>query len=232
VFIGGYFYDPFYGPYPWWRPGPYRYYPVYDYRAELKVKAVPREAAVYVDGYYAGIADDFDGMFQHLLLPPGGHSIALYLEGFRTVRHNLYLRPASTLTLHEQLLRLPPGVRSEPPDLAPPLPPPPYGSYRAPRTAPPPALPPPPPPSAEDEEDGVQALGFGTVDIRIQPLDAVLTVDDQAWTTSEPGHFVLQLANGVHRVAVTKVGHHSYATTVTVREGVTTPLNVSLPPER
>src|ERR1700736_7068656 len=32
VFIGGYFYDPFFGPYPWWGPGayPYPYFPVYD----------------------------------------------------------------------------------------------------------------------------------------------------------------------------------------------------------
>src|SRR5438477_10103944 len=35
VFIGGYFYDPFFGPYPWWGPGTYGYpyFPVYDDRA-------------------------------------------------------------------------------------------------------------------------------------------------------------------------------------------------------
>src|SRR6266542_229436 len=75
VFIGGYFYDPFFGPYPWWGPGAYAYpyVPVYDDRAQVRVLATPKEAAVYVDGYYAGIVDDFDGMLQSLPLSPGGH---------------------------------------------------------------------------------------------------------------------------------------------------------------
>ncbi len=75
VFIGGYFYDPFFGPYPWWpRPlHPYWHYPPYDLRAELRVECRDRAAAVYVDAFYAGIVDDFDGNFQRLPLPPGGH---------------------------------------------------------------------------------------------------------------------------------------------------------------
>ena len=39
VFIGGYFYDPFFGPYPWWARAdyPYPYYPTYyDNRAVLR----------------------------------------------------------------------------------------------------------------------------------------------------------------------------------------------------
>ena len=54
VFVGGYFYDPFFGPYPWWpHPAyPYRYYPIYDDRAIARVIATPKDAAVYVDGFY------------------------------------------------------------------------------------------------------------------------------------------------------------------------------------
>src|SRR5687767_8511365 len=54
VFIGGYFYAPFFGPYPWWARTayPYWYFPVYDRRAELRISAKPEEAAVYVDGFY------------------------------------------------------------------------------------------------------------------------------------------------------------------------------------
>ena len=37
----------------------------------------PRDAAVYVDGYYAGIVDDFDGVFQRLTLEVGPHRIEL-----------------------------------------------------------------------------------------------------------------------------------------------------------
>jgi hypothetical protein len=80
VFIGGYFYDPFFGPYPWWpRPWyPHPYSPYYDMRAFLRLDVKPRNASVYVDGYYAGIVDDFDGIMQSLPLPPGGHEITLY----------------------------------------------------------------------------------------------------------------------------------------------------------
>jgi hypothetical protein len=93
VFIGGYFYDPVFGPYPWWGPGAYSYpyFPVYDDSARVRLSVTPKEAAVYVDGYYAGIVDDFDGVFQSLPLSPGGHEIAVYLEGYRTVHQSLYL---------------------------------------------------------------------------------------------------------------------------------------------
>src|SRR5687768_16633999 len=68
VFVGGYFYDPFFGAYPWWSRAayPYRYHPVLDERAEVRVLVTPADAAVYVDGYYAGVVDDFDGILQRL----------------------------------------------------------------------------------------------------------------------------------------------------------------------
>ncbi len=139
VFIGGYFYNPRYGQYPWWLPGSYhhRYYPVYDRRAEIRIVSAPREAAVYVDGFYAGIVDDFDGIFQRLPVTPGRHDVTLYLPGYWTVSEYVYVGPGTTLTLRMVMGRLPAGVASEPPLLAPPLPPPPPGSYRSPATAPP-----------------------------------------------------------------------------------------------
>jgi len=73
VFVGGYFYDPMFGPYPWWSRTtyPYWYFPVYDRRADVRIQVTPKEAGVYVDGFYAGVVDDFDGVFQTLPLPPG-----------------------------------------------------------------------------------------------------------------------------------------------------------------
>jgi hypothetical protein len=149
VFIGGYFYDPFFGPYPWWSRGayPYTYYPVYDNRAVVRVIATPKDAAVYVDGFYAGTVHDFNDWFQGLPVPPGGHEIVLYLDGYRTVRDRLYVAPGSTVKLHRTMQPLPPGVTSEPPLVAPPLPAPPPGTYMTPRTAAP--APPWPPAYAE-----------------------------------------------------------------------------------
>jgi hypothetical protein len=192
VFIGGYFYDPIFGPYPWWthHTYPYWYFPVYDNRAELRVMVTPRMAAVYIDGFYAGVVDDFDGIFQPLHLPPGGHQIALYMEGFRTVYHNVYLQPGSTLKLRDTLEPLPRGVRSEPPPVAPPVPPPPDGSYRSPRTP----SPFPPQPPAQAPSPTKQAEGFGTLEIRVQPAGADVTIDGERWLSSDEGQYVLQVA--------------------------------------
>ncbi|MCC7181651.1 MAG: PEGA domain-containing protein [Acidobacteria bacterium] len=227
VFVGGYFYDPVFGPYPWWRwpDYPYRYYPVYDDRAQLHIKVTPnaaKVAAVFVDGFYAGIVDDFDGVFQDLPLPPGGHSIVLYLEGYQTVRRNLYLPPRSSYTLREAMLLLPPGERSMSPDMAPALPPPPAGSYSLPPT--PPALPAPPAPAATT----AQAPGYGTLDLYVQPSGAEVTIDGQRWVSSAAGHFVVQLSVGTHRIEASRPGHRPYAGDVVIRDGEQTPLNVSL----
>src|SRR5262245_22712637 len=37
----------------------------------LRLEVKPREAEVYIDGYYAGTVDDFDGTFQRLRVVPG-----------------------------------------------------------------------------------------------------------------------------------------------------------------
>jgi hypothetical protein len=148
VFIGGYFYDPVFGPYPWWpRPAyPFDYYPVYDPRAVVRVIAEPKDAEVYVDGFYAGTVHDFNDWFQGLPLPPGGHEIALYLEGYRTTTDRLYLSSGSTVKLRRTLDRLRAGETSQRPMVAPPVPPPPHGSFVPPHTPRPPRLDDPRPP--------------------------------------------------------------------------------------
>jgi hypothetical protein len=57
VFVGGYFYDPLFGPYPWWPrpPYPYTYCPVYDNRAVLRVLATQENAAAPDRGRQRGI---------------------------------------------------------------------------------------------------------------------------------------------------------------------------------
>src|SRR5262245_48645054 len=70
-----FFYDPLFLPYQWGPYPPYGYPRVYDNTASVRVQVKPKEAEVYVDGYYAGLVDDFDGIFQRLHLPPGPHDI-------------------------------------------------------------------------------------------------------------------------------------------------------------
>lgn len=226
VFIGGYFYDPFFGPYPWWPRTAYShwYFPVYDMRAEVRLRVEPEaaeDAAVYVDGFYAGVVDDFNGVFQSLPLTPGGHTVVLYLAGYRTARHNFYLSPGSSFTVRATMEALPAGETSEPPDLAPPVPAPPAGTYRTPVTPP---RRPAPAPAARPAE----AVGFGTLDIFVQPTSAAVTIDGQQWVTSDEGHFVVQVPAGRHRVEVSKSGYRKFVTDAEIAEGQTFPLNVSL----
>jgi hypothetical protein len=81
---------------------------------DLKTEVKPKQTEVYVDGYYAGIADDYDGAFQRLHTSPGGHAITLRLEGYRTVTQNIYVRPDSTSKLKATMEKLAPGEVSEP----------------------------------------------------------------------------------------------------------------------
>ena len=53
------------------------------YTGFLRLKVRPRDAQVYVDGYYVGIVDEFDGVFQRLRLEKGPHQIE--------IRHPAYL---------------------------------------------------------------------------------------------------------------------------------------------
>jgi PEGA domain len=110
-----YFYDPFRGPYPYFGYGTYPVGapPVGD----VRVLASPTQAEVYVDGYFAGVVDDFNGILQRLHTTAGGHTITLHLEGYRTVTQNIYVTPDSTVKLQVTMDRLQPGEQSDPPPL-------------------------------------------------------------------------------------------------------------------
>lgn len=225
VFVGGYFYDPFYGPYPWWpRAAHPWYFPDFENRADVRIIATPKEAAVYVDGFYAGIVDDFDGFFQALPLLAGGHQIVLFLEGYRTVRDNVYLRPGSTLKLTHTMERLPVGEPSEPPPLVPAVPPPPAGTYITPRTTRQPPVPLEPTESAE----APAAVMLGTLDLCVEPASADVEIDGERWVSTEQGHYVVAIRPGQHRVEVFEDGHRRFSIEVRVREGETTPLDINL----
>jgi hypothetical protein len=113
---------------------------------------------------------------------------------------------------------------SEPPTLAPPLPPPPRGSYRQPRTAPP--LTPPSVPTAPTSP--AYAAGFGTLEMRVLPAGAHVTIDGQVWQSADGRRFVIEVSVGRHHVEAYLEGYRRFSTDVEVREGEITPLNVSL----
>jgi hypothetical protein len=94
----GYPYGPAYGPWPyapWQVSGP-------DIGG-VRLKMSPRDAQVFVDGYYAGIVDDFDGTFQSLRLDSGGHKIEIHMPGFQDFELDVHVQPGRTITVGENL---------------------------------------------------------------------------------------------------------------------------------
>jgi len=110
IVIGGGIVDPLF-----WRPYPYWGYPfyydavpyAYNSTGSLKTDVFPKETAIFIDGYYAGTARDFDGAFTRLHTAPGNHTITLELPGYRTVSENIYVPPDFTYTLRETMQPMP-----------------------------------------------------------------------------------------------------------------------------
>jgi hypothetical protein len=69
----------------------------------LRLKMRPREAEVFVDGFYAGVVNEFDGIFQSLRLAPGGHKIEVRMPGYETMAFDVHIQPDRTLTWEERL---------------------------------------------------------------------------------------------------------------------------------
>jgi hypothetical protein len=93
----GFAYDPF-----WYGPGwtyygyPYPYIVPSENSGGLRLEITPKTAQVFVDGNYAGVVDDFNGHFQHLDLPPGGHRIDVRQPGFQPLTFQVYIQPGHT----------------------------------------------------------------------------------------------------------------------------------------
>jgi hypothetical protein len=110
----------YYGyPYAYGGYGGYYGYPGYAYRGYgyplppagydygsgdadggVKIQGAPPDAQVFADGYYVGIADDFDGALQHLNLTAGAHSIEIRMPGQPPVGFDVNVQPGRTVTIH------------------------------------------------------------------------------------------------------------------------------------
>jgi hypothetical protein len=176
----------------------------------------PSEARVYVDGYYAGIVDDYDGLFQRLNVAPGRHEITLKLEGYQTHRMKVYVAPNSTLKLHytmqkgtgetvEDLVGNAPEARGERD----------RGDERW---------------SARERQERDElsvAGGAGKLKLEVRPGDASVYVDGAFRGTGREAS-TLQLPAGRHRVEVVRPGYRTIERDVEVTPGETTDLSVDL----
>ena len=68
----------------------------YSYRAfrdtgSLRLKIKPRDAKVYIDGYYVGLVDSFDGLFQKLGIDSGGHRVEIRADGYEPLQFEVLI---------------------------------------------------------------------------------------------------------------------------------------------
>jgi hypothetical protein len=119
----GHYYDPYYfhlgylAYSPWgWLPAFYGYpyaYAAGNYQAQgydigrVKLKVKPRDAEVFVDGYYAGTVDDFDGMMQSLRLDSGSYRIEIRKPGFETLVFDVRVQSDRTITYRSEMKPIP-----------------------------------------------------------------------------------------------------------------------------
>ena len=220
-----YYYDPFFwgSPYGYWQYPPYYGYARYDLTGAARLQVTPKQTQIFVDGYFVGTADKFDGTFQRLRVEAGEHELEFYLDGYRTAKQPVLFRREGTITIKHVMEPVAAGEASErptpiePPQTAEssnPAPPAGYRGRPADRT----------PPRARDQRDD-----FGTLVIRVQPADAQILIDGERWDASEGGcRLSVELADGPHRIEVRRDGYRPYTANVRISRGQTETLNVSL----
>ena len=179
---------------------------------------------MFIDGHLVGTVDDFDGWAQRLNVAPGEHELTVFLKGYQTYRENVLFRPGATLRVEHVMQPLAAGQ----PEDARPVP------SRTPRSRsssdayPPPDLQRQPDVRVPSPRRGAESGEYGSLSMRVQPLDAEVIVDGEPWQSPEAGSLTLQLADGLHRVTVRKEGYRVYNAEVRVRRGESTSVNVSL----
>jgi hypothetical protein len=94
--VGGH-YEYGYTPSSYYDPSPGRIY------GGVRIVDAPREAQVFADGYYVGIVDDFDGVFQHVNLEAGPHRIEIREPGVdQGIAFDVDVQPGRTITLRAE----------------------------------------------------------------------------------------------------------------------------------
>ena len=95
-------FDPYYGGSGGYSSG------IYNTRDQgnLKLKVKPRSAKVYVDGFFVGLVDEFDGAFQKLALNGGRHKVEVRAEGYETAEFDVLITPDQTVTFQGELKRI------------------------------------------------------------------------------------------------------------------------------
>lgn len=83
-------------------------------KGSLLLHVQPAAAQVFVDGYYAGTADDFDGNPGALVLDTGAHIIELDDPSYQTVRFDVRIDANQSIVYRRELTPLTPAITAPP----------------------------------------------------------------------------------------------------------------------
>lgn len=105
-----------YGVYPYQRygyPYPPYYYPVptpgyesgveVDAGGSVRIDIPQKDATLYVDGFYVGVVEDFDGETEQLNLAPGPHHLEIRAPGYQTATFDVNIQSGKTITYRTAL---------------------------------------------------------------------------------------------------------------------------------
>jgi hypothetical protein len=96
-------FGPGYAPYGY---APYGYgYGGYSGRpyGGVRLDLPQKDAEVYVDGYFVGTVNDFDGVMQQANLEAGPHHVEVRDEGFEPIAFDVNVEPGRTITYRGDL---------------------------------------------------------------------------------------------------------------------------------
>lgn len=112
-----YWFDPYYDPYygggggyyggggSYGGGGGYSYGAFRD-TGSLRLKIKPRDAKVYIDGYYVGLVDSFDGLFQKLGIDSGAHRVEIRADGHEPLQFEVLITSGEVVTYKGELKRI------------------------------------------------------------------------------------------------------------------------------
>ncbi len=200
--------------YPWWGP----VYPAYGGYAAFgyaDTDVSPEEAEVYVDGEYAGIADDYDGFPDYLALDPGRHTLTFRLEGHRSLSRTIKVPRGAVLRLR---FSLPRGSGDE---------------AGAGRVAPESVTPEPPTGGPEDPDDEGPAgeAEPGLLELRVSPAAASVYLDGDFYGTGRTLaglHGPLRTPAGRRRIQIVMPGFAPATREVDLAPGEVVRLSIEL----
>ena len=106
VYIVRPYYPYYYSPY-WYDPfwyGPSTLYTVpREVQGTVKTEIEPKNAAVYVNGGFAGTADQFRGVFHGLHLRPGNYELEFRAPHYAPLKLKIFVAADKTIKLKERL---------------------------------------------------------------------------------------------------------------------------------